>query len=116
MGNHDAGRAMGRAAGIALKMRNGQSALEILDMVGEPYRGCDAEFEAENPERPGYINPAYANYTDVPGPLGKLIAEAFGEPGVDYQALYKEAGPDSDFHERWYQGPYTKFKERFDLC
>jgi hypothetical protein len=121
MGNHDAGRAMGRAAVLALKMRTNQSALELLDEICEPYRGADAEFEAEDPKNPGHIHPEYDGYTDFNGPLGILIREAF-DPNTDWLALREEAiksGDDEkieDFHSRWYNGPYTQFHERYEFC
>jgi len=77
MGNHEAGRAMGRGAEMALQMRTNQTALELLDMICEPYRGADAEFEAVDPDNPRQIHPLFTYYTDPSGPLGILMREAF---------------------------------------
>ena len=67
MGNHEAGKAMGRMAEMALKMRTNQTALELLDEICEPYRGCDAEFESVDPNNPRQTHPEYGDYTDPQG-------------------------------------------------
>lgn len=90
MGNHQAGRAMGKTAEAMLRMRTDQTALMLLDMICFPYEGCDAEFEAEDPNNPGHMHPDYVFYTDPDGPMGKLIIEAFGEPGKDYIGAWGE--------------------------
>ena len=82
--------AMGLMAGMALKMRTTQTALSLLDEICKPYRGADAEFEAEDPNRPGHTHPEYWRYSDPNGPLGILIREAF-DPTVDWIALRHEA-------------------------
>ena len=113
MGNHDSGRAMGRAATLALKMRTTQSAIELLDAICEPYRGSDAEFEAEDPNQRGHIHPDYEQYTDPAGPLGKLIIEAFDKENV---GTWESAERDDAFYDRWYDGPYDQFRKRFGFC
>ncbi len=121
MGNHEVGRAMGRMAEMALKLRTNQTALTLLDEICEPYRGCDAEFEAEDPNNPGQTHPEYDRYTDPKGPLGILIQEAF-DPMVDWIALQrkvKESGDDDEleeFHNNWGYGPEKQFVARYDLC
>ncbi len=121
MGNHGAGRAMGRMAEMALKMRTTQTALALLDEICEPYRGCDAEFEAEDPNHPGRQHPKYCRYTDPTGPLGILIREAF-DPNVDWIALQDSAESSDDddtieaFYENWGTGPCKKFDQRYDFC
>jgi hypothetical protein len=112
MENHAAGKAMGLAAEIAIKARTDQMAIELLDKICFPYKGCDAEFEAEDPLRPGFIHPEYNSYTDPNGPLGLLIAEAFGEPNRDY---YTEWLQDED-SESWWDGPYGQFRQRYSFC
>ena len=120
MGNHAAGKAMGIAADAVLKSHYPRNffdagfALSILDDICEPWRGCDAEFEAEDPKHPGQQHPDYIDYTDFNAPLGKLIAMAFS-PGVEWN------NPPSDRDEdpvwrRWYDGPCKQFHERYDLC
>jgi hypothetical protein len=121
MGNHEVGRAMGRMAEMALKMRANQTALELLDEICEPYRGSDAEFESEDPKNPGNIHPEYCRYTDPKGPLGVLIREAF-DPTVDWIALQREAEKSGDddnieeFYESWGTGPEGKFDARYEFC
>jgi len=121
MGNHEVGKAMGRMAVMALKMRTNQTALEILDEICEPYRGADAEFEAEDPGNPGHTHPEYCRYTDPKGPLGSLIREAF-DPATDWIALEDkiEATGDDDkieeFQESWGYGPEEQFDARYEFC
>lgn len=121
MGNHEVGRAMGRMAEMALKMRTNQTALEILDEICEPYRGSDAEFESVDPNNPRQTHPEYGQYTDPKGPLGILIREAF-DPKVDWIALEREAVASSDddkieaFYESWGEGPARKFDARYEFC
>lgn len=131
MGNHDAGRAMGHAARVALKSRNGRTALQILDDICEPWRGYDAEFESDNPDRPSEVHPEYADYFEPNGPLGILAIEAFGEPGRDYRAEIntltskaEETDHDSDWDavNDWWDfytdkdGPAGKVHDRFEFC
>lgn len=121
MGNHSAGRAMGRMADMAIKMRTKQSALELLDEICEPYRGCDAEFEAEDPNNLRHQHPDYCRYTDPKGPLGMLIREAF-DPNVDWIALQSETEATGDddkieaFQESWSNGPESQFDARYEFC
>ena len=121
MGNHDAGRAMGRMADIALKMRTNQTALELLDQICEPYRGCDAEFEAVDPNNPHRTHPLYCRYTDPNGPLGILIQEAF-DPATDWMGIFNEAIDSHDdermekFWESWGYGPEKQFDIRYEFC
>ena len=114
MGNHSAGRAMGKTTALLLKSSDRLPALDILDVVCEPYRQCDAEFEAEDPERPGRIHPDYTRYTDPHGPMGMLILEVWGEDGEEYM----ESVEGVDYQvpsEAWYEGPYQKFRDRYDF-
>ena len=121
MGNHAVGKAMGRMAEMALKMRTNQTALELLDEICEPYRGADAEFEAEDPNNPGHTHPEYHRYTAPKGPLGILIQEAF-DPTVDWIALQcsaEETGDDDkveEFDESWGNGPEKQFDSRYEFC
>ena len=121
MGNHEVGRSMGRMAEIALKMRTNQTALALLDEICEPYRGADAEFEAEDPNNHGHTHPEYGSYTDPKGPLGILIREAF-EPKVDWIALQckiEETANDDlieEFYESWGNGPEKQFDARYEFC
>lgn len=71
MGNHQAGKAMGLTAVALLANRTNQTALELLDIICTPYRGCDAEFESEDPANPGSTHPDYHDYTSPDGPVEK---------------------------------------------
>lgn len=117
MGNHHASKAMGIAAEAAFRANrkhlNKETALKILDTICKPWKGCDAEFESEDPKKPGHIHPDYTFYTDPMAPLGKLIAVAFGKKGVDYVDEFKK---DNDEKGSWYDGPYTAFHKRYDFC
>ena len=121
MGNHEVGRAMGRMAEMALKMRSNQTALSLLDQICEPYRGADAEFEAVDPKNPGCSHPKFCRYTDPKGPLGILIQEAF-DPKTDWITLQREAEEIGDddkletFYERWGNGPEKQFDARYEFC
>jgi hypothetical protein len=121
---------MGLSATEALKIRqSGQSALQLLDMICLPYKGCDAEFEAEDPSKRGHINPAFTFYTDPPGPLGKLIAEAFA-PERDWIGDWIAWCNSSDFgnegngnvRDMWEDSgdypecPMAQFSRRYDFC
>ena len=65
MGNHVAGSAMGKQAQLLMSNRpSGMTALQLLDMICEPHRGCDAEFEAEDPSRPGHVHPEFRDWCD----------------------------------------------------
>ena len=92
-----------------------------LNQICEPYRGYDAEFEAEDPNNPGHTNPRYCRYTDPKGPLGILIQEAF-EPKVDWITLQRkieEIGDDDkmeEFYECWGTGPEKQFSSRYEFC
>ena len=121
MGNHEVGRAMGRMAEMALKMRTNQTALALLDEICEPYRGSDAEFEAVDPNNPRHIHPEYYRYTDPKGPLGILIREAF-DPTVDWIALQRKVEETGDqdkideYYESWGYGPEKQFDARYEFC
>lgn len=121
MGNHEVGKAMGRMAEMANNMRTCQTALDILDEICEPYRGADAEFDAEDPKNPGRQHPDYYRYTDPMGPLGMLIKEAF-DRDTDWFSLQNEvvkSGDDDkleEFYENWGAGPEALFRARYDFC
>ena len=100
MGNHDAGRAMVQTATALAGQREktGQTALEILDIACQSYKGCDAEFD---------------DATRHGEPFCDLITEAFmpegGAPeGMDF---HNEVGD-----EWWYEHIYRPFTDRYKLC
>jgi len=95
MGNHSVGNAMSAGADVALILKENftkEEALLVLDRLGEPWRGADAEFDDH----------AYPDQ-----PLGRLIFAAFG---VHTQEQY--AADD----ELWYEEVYRKFRDRYDFC
>lgn len=79
MGNHVAGPAVGLAAKVVAKIRQqGETALSLLDRACKKYRGCDAEFESEQPRNGSPRE--YDRYTD-PHPsaaLGMLMVQLCG--------------------------------------
>jgi hypothetical protein len=132
MGNHAIAKAVGPAAEAAVRMRApGQSALEILDMLCAPWRGCDAEWEAEDPKRPGFCHPDFNYYTD-PHPqaaLGMLMVEAFAPNGIKdlpkYQHMVPQlrpaGAPDDDdlefeAYEAWRKDVGEPFDRRYGFC
>lgn len=94
MGNHSVGRAMVACATIAAERRKeGETALDILDLAAEQseIRGMDAEFDD----------------AFMPGePMYNLVVEAFG--GGAFQ--------DDEDGEAFYEGPYSEFRQRYELC
>lgn len=115
---------MGKAAEAALCHRTpDQKAIDLLDVLCGPYRGCDAEFEAEDPADPRRIHPEFTFYTDPAGPLGKLIAEAFA-PARDWIADWAawKLSPDygnegtGNVRDHWYAVPKAAFAERYEFC
>jgi len=100
MGNHAIGRAFVAAATIAAeRRREGETAIQILDEAADrtEVRGMDAEFDD----------------AFLPGePMFALVVEAFGD-GADFSE--PDEGECDEFWDRFYGGPYAKFRERYDL-
>lgn len=123
MGNHVVGKAIGLAAEEATRSRvPGEAPLTILDRICGPYRGADAEFEAEDPSKPGFVHPEFSDYTD-PHPkaaLGMLMLEAFAPNGVSDLARYAPmfgTGPGEEAAcDAWWAEVYEPFKKRFGFC
>lgn len=99
MGNHDVGQALASVAEVFWQMAGPaptkEQALAALETAGNRYRGADAEFDDHaNPDEP----------------LGRMIVLAF------------DAKPDElpdgteDGWDRWYEGPYSRFRKHFDFC
>lgn len=114
---------MGRQAEAALLIRRPvQTAIQLLDMICKPFEGCDAEFEADDPAKPGHEHPVYTYYTDPLGPLGQLIAEAFA-PERNWIADWVTWEKSDDFgnegngnvRDLWYEGPKRTFSRRYDF-
>lgn len=96
MGNHAVGRAMVAIATTAAERRKeGESALDILDMAADrsEIRGADAEFDD-------------ACHED--GPFRDLLIEAFGNG-----ASFADAEDDED---AFYDQVLKPFDERYGLC
>lgn len=108
MGNHDVGRGMAAAARVfwlAMGDRKPtkEQALAALDAAAEEYRGADAEFDDELHEE-----------TD----LSRLVAVAFDATPEEIASLKGELASESedDTGIAWYDGPETKFRERYEFC
>jgi hypothetical protein len=122
MGNHAVGHSMQRLAEEAMRNRNGESAMDILDRICSPYRGTDAEFESEDPDRPGYVHPEYGDATD-PHPkaaLGMLMVEAFAPNGLSDLPRYApmvddsaDAAAEETACDAWWAEVYDPFKARY---
>jgi hypothetical protein len=123
MGNHVVGKAMGLAAEEAIRGRRpGEAPLAILDRICGPYRGADAEFEAEDPAMQGFVHPEFADYTD-PHPkaaLGMLMLEAFAPNGTSDLVRYAPmlcTGPGEEAAcDAWWEEVYEPFNKRFNFC
>ncbi|OAN52839.1 hypothetical protein [Sphingobium sp. TCM1] len=95
MGNHAVGRAMvAIAETIAERRKDGETALEILDIAADrsEVRGMDAEFD---------------DAADDDTAFRALLLEAFGE---DYDPATDVDG------EGFYEGVWRPFTERYGLC
>ncbi len=98
MGNHNVGRAMAATADVFWQLAGPTptkaQALAALDAVGNQFRRADAEFD---------------DHTNPDNPLGRLIALAFDATPAEM--------PDGteDGWDRWYEGPYTRFSQRYDF-
>jgi hypothetical protein len=89
--------------------------LDLLDEICNPYRGCDAEFEAEDTQRPGHIHPDYTFYTDPEGPLGRLMVEAFAPNGINDLLLCLPRNSDGE-NEYFTKHVYNEFHKRYKFC
>ena len=107
MGNHQIGRAMAAAA-KAFWMGNGdrpvtkEKALEVLDASAADFIGGDAEFDDE-----------FFGET----PLSRLVAIAFEATPDELAGLKGEYQCDADdVGMLWYEGPETRFRDRYKFC
>lgn len=122
MGNHYAGNTIGKQAqAIYANRPAGQTALQILDQICEPFRGCDAEFESEDPNRPGHVHPDFDNWRDPhPGAgLGMLLLEAFAPNGIDDLQRFAPGFDDRDDEvavDAFWKEILGPFRERYDFC
>jgi hypothetical protein len=102
MGNHDVGRAMAAAA-RTFWIANGdapptkEKALAALDAAAEHFHGADAEFDDEL-------------YDETP--LSRLVAIAFD---ATPEEIKNRDHPEAD-NSAWYDGPLTRFSERYRFC
>lgn len=96
MGNHSVGKAMATGATVALRSNPAptrEQALATLDLLGEPWRGADAEFDG---------------FEDADD-LVSLISIAFGvEPPLGTDADDEDGG--------WYDEVYESFRKRYAFC
>lgn len=104
MGNHDVGRAMAGAAeaffiGNDEALVSKERAMAVLDAAAKNFHGADAEFDDE-----------FHGET----PLSRLVAIAFD---ASPEEIASRDDPDEDDGgEKWYAGPYTRFKNRYRFC
>lgn len=123
MGDHYSGTAIGQAAMEAERNRKDETALDILDRICSRYRGSDAEFEAEDPSKPGHVDPVCDDYRN-PHPdqpvaaLGRLIIEAFSPNGLDdlprHQTAYEN--DDEDGVDAYWDEVLIPFQNRYNFC
>ncbi len=123
MGNHAVGNTVGPQAEVALRNRQpGETALDILDRLCEPWRGTDAEWESTDPSDPDSVHPEFLLWTD-PHPkaaLGLLMVEAFAPNGLAdlgrYEAQFDADDPDEEAAcEAWWEEVYEPFKRRYNF-
>lgn len=102
MGNHDVGRSMAAAAELFWHMKGDnaatkEEALAALDIAAQNYHGADAEFDNE-----------FFGET----PLSKLVALAFDatQEEIDDRDNFTHGG------DKWYEGPYKRFSDRYKFC
>lgn len=108
MGNHDVGRGMEVGAKVFWSMLEPDGSAErdepptkevvlrAMDIMAEPYRGADAEFD---------------DSTHRDEPLGKMMAIAFGP--WTHEDEEKDAAEEGD---HWYEKIYRPFRERYNFC
>ncbi len=109
MNSDNIGHMMGHSA-VAWWQGRGDSpnpkrfeALNVLDVICAPFKGSAVEFDAVE-KRPGSVHPAYVNYTDPDGPLGRLIVIAFPAESLEHEHGLL-----------WFEGSYQKFIQRFNF-
>jgi hypothetical protein len=133
MGNQTAGTMIAQQVRRLVERRKDESAIDLLDAAmawakAQSGFSSDAEFEAEDPDRPGHGHPDYANERD-PHPksaLGLLMVEAFAPNGLEdlprYEAMLTGTAPGADpsdedaAQDAWYDEVCDPFKARYDLC
>jgi len=121
MGDNSIGIMMGRHADIALSLyqpKTAAEALVVLDNICKPYSNRDAEFESVDPESTNQNHPSYIDYRDPGGPLGQLIAVAFGVPGRDWVGEFSSGPEDMDdnpAYVEWWKGPCEAFNQRYNF-
>lgn len=118
MGNHQAGSAMGRMAAQLIDRRKpGETALQLLDTICEPWRACDAEFESEDLANPGQVDPRAEDYRLPPLALGLLMIEAFAPHGLADLERYQAADPeDEEATDTYWLEVIEPFDKRYDFC
>ena len=101
MGNHSVGQAFNVTFKVLEKRIDSMSKdelLEALDIVGEEFRGSDAEFD---------------DYDHPDKPLGKALIKIFN-PDIGNEPT------DEAENEKWwdvhYKTVYRKFRERYNFC
>ncbi|MGR9413128.1 hypothetical protein [Rhizobium leguminosarum] len=109
MGNHDVGRGMAAGArgfwiGNGDREVDQARALEAMDAIASDYHRSDAEFDDELS-------------TDTE--LSRLMLIAFDGTEQDKLLLKGELPDDADEDaawDAWYEGAYSRFRERYRFC
>ena len=111
MGNHNVGESFNLVFtvlenNLAFKIDEMATAdlLEILDTVGNQYRGSDAEFD---------------DYTRTDKPLGKALIKIFNPKIIPHPPITNDAEYDAEYdawYEIWYETVYSPFMERYEFC
>lgn len=109
MGNHNVGQGMSAAAKAYFLARkqlkatdkvSKEEALAVLDLIAEPFRGADAEFDdADFPHEP----------------LGQLIIIAFGWKGGQLPKNATDKVTET-FYEKWCDFTHETFSKRYEFC
>jgi hypothetical protein len=128
MGNHTAGDLINAyATQFAAQRTDGETALDVLDKAVKAAKSSsgftpDVEFEASDPDRPGYTHPEFTFWTD-PHPkavLGMLMVEAFAPNGLADLPKYTPASDSEedsdDAYDLWETEVGSPFNRRYELC
>lgn len=75
--------------------------MKIIDILAEPWRGADAEFDDED----------FLGHE-----LGNLIAIAFGWDGGEPPPDHYASETHEDFWDKWHTWVKENFRKRYDFC
>jgi hypothetical protein len=99
------------------RRKDGESALDILDLACNPWRGADAEFESTDPDNPSQVHPDYDDYRVLPSPMALLLVEAFAPNGLAELPRYESEKPDDDaYGDAYWDEVIEPFEKRYRFC